>query len=302
MKHKLLFYISLFLAITCFGKKIYTMASSDFTNQFNKTKFLQRVYCTNEKKEKVWLYCNDNTNLTITLSNKKQEKLLLSTIRYYDGKIEAIKYNVWMPSRKVSSFNLNEITSIFIVKEFEEYEKPYFNISDSLIIAKRKNDSLTKVYMSTERNVIFLTKDIKSKIDTFRIMEDGCYNLTFQDGVETNFGVVQKITLDSIFISNYFNQRIASKFKKDFKNLGYQIKEIKKVNLLELNGRSFNQREFDRNNIFLQKENLKIYRNAHWYAVDYYSGEISLYRLLQTEKKLTGITENKGFIVWFEGE
>ena len=75
MKHKLLFYISLFLAITCFGKKIYTMASSDFTNQFNKTKFLQRVYCTNEKKEKVWLYCNDNTNLTITLSNKKQEKL-----------------------------------------------------------------------------------------------------------------------------------------------------------------------------------------------------------------------------------
>ena len=303
MKAKLFFLSLLLISSSSFGKNVYTLSIADFTDQFDRNTSLKRVYCLNEKNEKVWLFCYDYTRLILVFKNGKREKLLLPTIRYYDGKVQASRLMAWNPDRDTSIFNLNEVASLLIIREFfREYEMTYFNAKDSINLANQRNDSLKQIYISTKKNEILITQRLNTKIDSFRIIENACYNLTFVDGVETNFGFVQKISADSIYIFNHFNNRIAIRFKKDFLLLSYPISSIKKISLLNSNGRSFSQVQIDPINIIVRSVEPTVSNIPFWYAVDYRTGEISLYRQLQTANWFAGITENRGSIVWYEGE
>jgi hypothetical protein len=302
MKEKLILIILLLISSTSFGKKIYTMTKEDFANQFNENHFLERIYCQNENGQKVWLHCNNNTILTISFDDNKNEDLMLQSIKFKQSRIEAIKYNVWMPSKKISTFDFKEVNAIYIVRKYQEFERPFFDIDSIRNIAKQKNDSLRNIYNNGSENVIYVIKRNSDQSDTIRILENACYNLTFDDNNETEFGVVQKIVNDSIYISNYFNTRMASKKKKKYEQLGYRIKSIKKISLLKSGGYAFNYIEIDSNSLHIENVKRNVNRIPYWFAINPYLGEVNFYRLWQTDKGYPGITEKDGNAIWYEGE
>ena len=303
MKDKLILIFLLFASTSSFGKKIYTMSREDFGNQFNEKQYLLSVYCHNEKGEKVWLYCNDNTILKISLKNNKTETLMLHTIKLKQGIIEAVRFNVWMPSKKVDNFDFKEVTTIAIEPKFQDYEGPYFNIDSCRIIAKQKNDSLRRTYTNRKEFVIYCMKSNKTKGDTLRLIENICYNLTFANGLKTEFGVVQNITKDSIYITNFFNIQMAVNKNKTFEVLGCLIKDIKEISLLKSGGYSYNNIKLE-NCILLVKNTIKNNNDCPvWFAINPMTGVINFYRFWQTDSGLSGITTEKDRkIVWYEGE
>lgn len=302
MKHNLLFVLLLLVATPSFAKRTYTMTRNDFQNQFNENSSLLKVYCHNEKGEKVWLYCNNNTMLTISLNNKKTEDLMLHTIKLKNDTIEAVRYNVWWENKKVERFSFNEVTAITIERKFQEGESPYFNADSGLAIVKQKNDSLNEIYSKGSEFVILLinTKEIKG--DTLSIIENACYNLTFKDGVKTEYGVVQKITKDSIYVSNFFNAAMASKNKKNFELLGHPVSAIKEVRLLKAGGYSYNTIQLKNCTLSIINNERTVNKCPYWFAVDASTGGTNFYRLWKTDRGFSGITEKNGHAVWYEGE
>ena len=108
---------------------------------------------------------------------------MLHTIKLKQGIIEAVRYNVWMPIKKVDNFDFKEVATIAIESKFQDYERPYFNIDSCRIIAKQKNDSLRRTYTNRKEFVIYCIKSNKTKGDTLRLIENVCYNLTFANGL-----------------------------------------------------------------------------------------------------------------------
>ena len=302
MKEKLFIIILLFISTTSFGRKLYTMTKEDFASQFNENLYLQKVYCQNEKGEKVWLHCTNSTILTISLKDKKPESLMLHTIKLKQGIIEAVKYNVWMPGKKINSFDLSEVVAISIERRFQEYETPYFNIDSVRAITKQKNDSLLDIYSYGSEFVIFLVSPKNFKNDTLKIQENACYNLTFKDGRKTEFGVVQKITEDSIYISNFFNPKAAQRSKKEFDLLGYLATDIKGISLLRSGGFIFNDVKTEDCVLYVENRKKNANNCPYWFAFSPTSGEINFYRLWQTNSGFPGITEINGKATWYEGE
>lgn len=302
MRERLILILLLCISTASFGKKTYTMTTEDFSKQFNENHYLKRVYCLNEKGEKVWLHCNNKTILTIHLKNNKTEDLMLQTIKLKQGIIEAVKYNVWMPTTKVNSFDFKEVETISIDRKFQEDERPYFNIDSSLTISKHKNDSLRNIYSDGNEYVIVLTKKGKSKIDTFRVIENACYHLTFNNGKETEFGVIQKITEDSIYTSNFFNSQMALKNDKPFELLGHRIIDVAEINLLKSGGYSYNTIKPSDYFVSIERRKRTVDNCPFWYAVNHLTGEVNFYRLWQIDGAIPGIKEKDGRAIWYEGE
>lgn len=267
MKEKLFIIILLFISTTSFGRKLYTMTKEDFANQFNENHYLQKIYCQNEKGEKVWLHCTNSTILTISLKNKKPESLMLHTIKLKQGIIEAVKYNVWIPGKTICSFDLGIDT-----------------------------------YNYGSEFVIFLVSPKNFKNDTFKIQENACYNLAFKDGHKTEFGVVQKITEESIYIYNFFNPKTAQRNKKAFDLLGYLATDIKEISLLRSGGFTFNDIKIEDCALYIENRKGNANNCPYWFAFSPTSGEINFYRLWQTNTGFSGITEINGRATWYEGE
>lgn len=292
----------LYISTSSFGRKRYTMTKEDFTHQFNENHYLKRVYCQNEKGQKVWLYCNNNTILTIGLKNSKTEDLILQTIKLKRGIIEAIKYNVWIPSKRINNFHLTDVTTITIERKFQESEMPYFDMDSSLTIAKQKNDSLKNIFSDGNENIIVFTKKENSKIDTIKIIQNACYNLRFRDGHKTEYGVVEKITKDSLYISNFFNSQMAAKHNKPFELLSYNVNELLEISMLKPGGYSYNIIQIKDYTISSERRKKEAINRPFWFAVSPSTGEVNFYRLWQTDQGFTGITEKDGNAIWYEGE
>jgi hypothetical protein len=143
MKANTLITFFLIISFSCFGKHIYTLSKGDFIKQFNDSFTSNKIYCFNEKENKVWLVFNHNSTLTIKLVNGKTKELLLHTISYKDGIVLASVYNTWYPSNKKTFFNINDISSLTIQRKYQEYELTYFNLDSLRSLVIFKNDSLS---------------------------------------------------------------------------------------------------------------------------------------------------------------
>lgn len=300
MKANKLIILFSILSLTAFGKKTYTLSKDEFIKQFNDSSTLDRVYCHNEKGNKVWLYVNKNSILTAKFIDKTEKELMLKSIKYFNGEIKAIEFNIWIPSNKTNKYNLSSIISFSIESKNQEYERPYFDIDSIRVLNHSKNDSIKKIYSTGNENVIFLILKNPKKKDTILIMENACYNIKFKNNIETEYGVVQKITKDSIIISNSFNQNMANENKKEFKIYQFAINEINEIKLLKSGGYSYKTIKSEDFKIQIHERNKEIKSCPIWYSWDSISGEIGFYRLWLTEGGFSGIKEKEGKPIWYE--
>jgi hypothetical protein len=301
MKIKTLIYFLIFISFSCYGKRIYTIDKNDFVKQFNDSITLRKIYCFNEKGEKVWLHFNENSQLTIKLSDNKEYKLMLHTIKYKNGKIEAIEYNIWSPSKKISTFDINSVTSFKIERMFYEYDSPYFDIDDIKKTVLFKNDSIKVKYSKGSEFVITLRKknELNGKL---QILENVSYNIKFRDNKKTEYGVVQKISKDSIYISNDYNQNMSLANKRTYEIYKYPISEITELELLKSGGWSLKTVKIEEFEVNVDKTNSDTLHIPSWFAMNPTTGAINFYRSWLTDRGFLGITENNQKIFWYEGE
>lgn len=298
MKNFLLMLIFTFLSFIAFGKNIYTLSKEDFIKQFSDSSFsydrlrLSRIYCHNEKGDKVWLYFNQNSILIATLNDNRKKELMLHSIKYVIDEIQAKEFNVWMPRNKI--YKINEIASLTIEKKYKGAESPYFNVDSVRVLCDNKNDSIKKLYSTGNEYVVSLILTNKRKKDTLLIMEKACYHMKFKDNSETVFGVVQKITKDSIIISSSFNQNMANWHKKEFKIYHFPINDISEIKLLKTGGYSFKTIKMEDVPFEVIERKKEIKNRPIWYSFYATLGEIDFYRAFFIEGGLFGGVAEKG--------
>lgn len=302
MKQKVLLAIFLLISFSCFGKKKYTIPKADFQKQFEAGIKENTIYCYKEDGSKVWFSFNKSTNLTIKLLNNEEKVLELHTVKYKNGIIEGRPFNVWLTSRKIYAINIDEVKSFHLERKFQESEQVFFDIDSSRNLAKLKNDSLSSRYLSRDELMINWVPKANVKKGTLLIRENACYNMVFKDGIRTENGVVQKITQDSIYISNTFNQEWAAGNKKEFKVLGYAIQDIMQLRVLKSGGYSYKELKAEDYDMIITKANKDNLSRPYWFAASYGTGEVGFYRAWLTERGFLGIMQKEGRIYWYEGE
>ena len=300
MKRKIILSLFLLVSVISFGKQTYTLSKEDFINQFNDSVTLRRVYCYNEAGKKVFLSINENTILVLELKNNTKLKLMLRTIKYKQGIISSVEYNVWWPSKTISKFNLSDITSFTIYRKFGESESHYYNIDSCRAIRQIKNDSLKMVYSSGSEYIIYLISRNSLNNDTISIIENVCYHINFKDNNEIEYGIIRKITEDSIIISNNFMQKKELKDNKEYKIFRYKIKDIQGLRLLKSGGYSYKEVDIRNFNVISAKVKRNPLRCPCWFDFNITIGEIDFYRSWRTENGYKGITKKDGKYFWYE--
>lgn len=296
MHPKAVLVVFLLLSMPSFGMKKYTIPREDFLKQLSRGSIRpDRVYCYREDGTKVWLLYNKSSILTIKLTNKGEKEVLLHSVRLKNGMIEATVYNVWWSGKKVYSISINDIHSFYIERKTQESVMNYVDIDSSRQLARLKNDSLKNSY--AQRNEWMISWE--GHKDTFYIRENACYHMDFKDNNQTAYGIVQKITKDSIYISNVYNPDWASVHKTSYRMLVYAIPDITQLRLLKPGGygyKAVQSKDYQVVITHAERKNLPV-----WYAANPGSGEPELYHAWLTLNGFRGIREEKGKIYWFEG-
>lgn len=303
MKASILVAVVVFFSMCCFGKQ-YTLSNADFIYQFSGGATPERhIYCTDKKGEKVWLFYNDGTLLSVSTKSGKKSELLLYSVKYKNGEIEGVKYNALignMGGGKVLTFHIDEVESLGIKTLVQASEYPYYNLDSVKGFTCAFNDSVKKDYASGSEWVIKLIPKDKAVKDTFAILTNACYHISFKDNNRIQYGVVMKITQDSLYISNSFNANTAAKEKLTYKVCAYPVKDIS-VLALKATGR-FPDKIINTANCdiaVVQEEKANIMQVC-WYSFNPVNGEARLYRAWLTADGFTGIGEQYGHAVWYE--
>ncbi|MBO9595572.1 MAG: hypothetical protein J7599_21905 [Niabella sp.] len=302
MKARSVLIFLLFVTLSGFGRPVYTLSKKDFILQFTGIAQLKRLYCFNEAGVKVWLMFNENTQLTVQLRNTRTRVFLLHTVRYQDDTIDAVEYNVWWPTKKRSLLPMDAVVSFTIERRFGESGMPYFNIDSARALSRQKNDSLNRVYTGGSEQVLYWFPKNAAGGDTIAMRENACYSLVLKNGNRTEFGVVQKITGDSVYISNLFNARMAAAGKKAYMVYPCLIRDIAEFRLLRSGGFSYRTISLDGYAALVKNTTGQLLRLPCWFAMDPTTGDVSFYRSWLTDRGFVGITEKDGKAIWYEGE
>lgn len=303
MKYYLLIVLLVFTGSVS-ATKIYTINKEEIVAHLTKTSANMEIVCFNAKGEKVVLHYTKNTLLLLE-TNSGSKHLMLYSAKYVNRAAQGYEFNfMWGASKKLININMNEVVKVWLkTLTNEEWTTNYIDNSGIAEITKAKNDSLQHLHQAKGHSywINFIPKSTNNR-DTIFIIEDACYNLTFKDNEHTTFGVVQKITKDSIFITNTFNQAMASKQGKTFLLLKYAVHDINQINLLKPGGFSYRNVSIDDYNIKIEYEQTSGLMRPYWYAYDPLSGKINFYRSWLRSHSYAGITENNGNAIWYEGE
>lgn len=301
MKTKLLLTVLLLaFSVSCFGKPKYTISKTDFIAQFTDPSPLNRFYCTDEAGTKVWLDCNDNSELTLKIKNNKEKVLTIHTVKYKNDTIEGAEASVWMPRKKLSTFNIQDVISFTIEGKFQEQVLPYFNRDSLYAVVIKLNDSLKAKYATGTELIINLHAKEKPKSDTIPIIANACYHIGFKDNINIWNGVVQKITKDSIYISSSFNPEMAAANKVEYKIHSYAIHDISDLKLLKSGGYGYKTIKIEDYDIAVKEVESTTLCCPYWYTLDNRFGQIRFYRSFLTDSCFPGITEIDGKPTWFE--
>ncbi len=284
-----------------FGQDIYSLSPRDFKTQFSDSVLRPIIFCQNKKGEKVWLHHSDKSIITFSIEEERKKSLILNSVKLKDGVVQGLKFSTfWGKTKKLETVDFNKIIKIIIEPGVGGYATPYFNIDSSLALLKTKNDSLIQLYNNgTEFQIHYLNLGLEQK-DTIKLIENALYNLQFNDGNKTEFGIVTKITSDSIYITNYLNSAMAERRDKEFEIYKYDISSIKKIYLLKPGYRSYNSIDLNEFKLTVIGTKRDPKNCPYWYSMDQGSGAIHLYRIWQTEMGFSGITVIDGRAIWYE--
>lgn len=321
MKNTILTTLMIFIATVCLGKKTYTLSKTDFINQFTgrttttiQTDVLSQlttqsgnfaastIYCFDEDGKKVWLSYNKNTQLTLKLKNDKSKVVLLCTVTISSDTIYAVEYNVWWPSNKINTFNLDDVKDVYINRKFQETEMPYFNSDSSSRLARLKNDSLKNTFATGSETILYFVAREKKIPDSFEIAAAACYHINFKDGNKTTFGIVEWITADSICITSHISAAMAVAAKEQYAVYKYSHNDISSIRLAKSDGFSSTTVNAGDYNINVKDVDRATYRYRGWYAWSTTSGEVCFYHPFLMFKGFRAITEKGGRAIWYEGE
>jgi hypothetical protein len=290
-----LFALAIIISATASGMKKFTIPKNEFEQQFTGGLKSEKVYCYKEDGSKVWLFSRSNSIITFKLQGDAKKEFILRTVKLSNGGIEGVLYDIWGFSKKTGTIKFADVQAIYIERKTEESVMRYVNTDSSRLVARQKNDSLQPVYLAREENMITWCA-----ADTFLIRENACYHLTFADNTRTEFGVVQRITQDSIYISTAFSPQWAKANKKEYRIAGILISEITQLHLLRSGGYSYKIAKAADYRVTVsaaQKEKLSW---PCWYAGTG-AGNVVLYRAWLTGKGFVGIMEENGKVFWYEG-
>ncbi|MEZ5018418.1 MAG: hypothetical protein R2800_15265 [Flavipsychrobacter sp.] len=273
------------------------------------TYVMGQVYCFDENANKVWLKYTNNTQVGLKMKDDQEKLLLLHTIKYYDDTIEGVEYNALWASKKVSYFNMHHVSTFTVYKKYNEEVVAYYDLDsvkrvlDSAIsVVRLKNDSLEKIFTTGKEWVIKLCTKNKNRKDTFMIHEDACYHIKFKDGNKTLFGVVERISKDSIYITSSLNSNTSKHYKEDYKVYKYPISEIAELHLMRSGGYSFKKIDVEDCEMsvdYLDKASSNLFRA--WYAVMTPEMLVYFYRAWLMDRGYMGISEQNNKPVMFEG-
>jgi hypothetical protein len=286
--------------ISGFAKGKYTISKADFVSQFSNPDKLDKIYCKNEKGEKVWMDRLYNSTLYIRFDGDRKKNIRLSSIRhkndsiigYYSDRVKEIDRNKF----KVA---LNNVDAIYIIASQYERIYPYYD-TDSLDHSfQLRTDSLYKSCIKGGQKRINMVS--KSTLDTIVIALGVCYNMEFNDGTSTNYGVVKEITTDSIFISNRINENQASFDNVEFLILAKPISAITAIVVLKSGGYSYQNLNITDYDITVESINEKNRWCPYWFRISYFDKKLIFYRVWRTQRGYIGISENEGKIYWAEG-
>lgn len=321
MKNIILTTLMICIATLCLGKKTYTLSKADFIDQFTGRKVTETktglrgllatepanstigsIYCFAENGEKVWLYYNSGTQLTLKLNDNSSKVVLLRTATISSDTIYAEEYNAWAPTNKISTFNPDDVKEVYIHRKFQEGERPYFNRDSSSRLTWLKNDSLKNTFATGSETIMYFVAREKTEPDSFQLATAACYHINFKDGNKTSFGIVEWITADSICITSHMSAAMAVAAKEQYAVYKYSHKDISSIRLAKSDGFSsttVNAGDYDIN---VKDVARATYRYRGWYAWSTASGEIHFYRPYLMLKGFRAITEKGGRAIWYEGE
>ncbi|RFS19465.1 hypothetical protein DVR12_22795 [Chitinophaga silvatica] len=292
----ILFICSLLISVVSFGAKTYTIPKDEMVKQIINGLNKDKIYCYNEEGNKFWMFYNKSTILTIKLINNEEKEVMLHSVKYQNGIIEGLIYNVWLPTRKTHSINVDQIESFYIKRKFQESVMVYADIDSSRNLVRIKNDSLKNDYLNREEYIInWVSKNDPTKIN-YTLREKACYHLVFNDNNHIDYGVVQKITTDSIYISKQFNDQ-----QNQTSIYQYSIKDIKQLSLLKSGGYTYKAVNAADYNFVTAKADKKKLPIPYWYASSSTTGVIEFYRSWLTDRGNIGIMEKDGKYYWYEG-
>lgn len=296
MKKSLMIILLFLISLNCYSKKNYLIPKDFFVAQFSDSCILKRIYCLDEDNRKVWLFNIQSTILTIELNNNKKKEVKLSSTKFVNNKIETSFTDIVWGTNKPISIDFDEVKRIYIKSNFEIVSN-YYNIDSCFRIVNILNDSLNKRYLEKRHLKINFVSKIGN--DTLILAEEVCYNLKLKDNNTIYSGVIQKITNDSILITNSFNDNTAKFNKEDFRILKYSIRDIKEILTLKSNGLSRKINKTNDFNYYIENGNSSN-KSPSWFELDIITGKILLYRPILCDKGYYFITEQDGRTVWLE--
>jgi hypothetical protein len=294
MKSLMLAFLLLF-SLSCFGMKKYILPKEDFLKQFSNGAIPPtEIYCFREDGSKVWLIYRNNSIMTIQLTSNGKKEVILPTVTLKDSLINAREYNVWIGKGKSYTVNINDVQSFYIETKAGESIRKFVDTEDGRKLAEMKNDSLKHVFDNHEELLIRWVP--KGKGDTLYIREHACYHMEFKDQRATFFGIVQKITKDSIYISSAYNEEWAAANKKTYAIYGYAIQDISQLNLLKSGG--FTYRKAVSENYNLGIIHLSNEHPPFWYSVNPGNGKVVQYTYWLTDRGYIGVMHENGRMYW----
>ncbi len=213
-----------------------------------------------------------------------------------------MEYNVWWPSSKISTFNLDDVEALNITRKFQENDIPFFDRDNSRRLTKLKNDSLKNMYATGSATILHFIAREKTGPDIFYITPGACYHIYFKDGTKTAFGIVERITEDSIYITSHISTDMAVVAKEPYNVYRYRHSDISALRLAKSDGFSAKMVNIGDYIMAVRKVEKTTLGYPGWYAWSTSSGEINFYRPWLMFNGYRGITETAGRAVWYEGE
>ncbi len=158
------------------------------------------------------------------------------------------------------------------------------------------------MYATGSETVLYFIARKNNEPDTFQIVTGACYHIYFKDGHKTAFGVVNRITGDSIYITSHISADMAVAAKEQYAVYKYPHSYISALRLAKSDGFSSATASVEDYDITVKKVDRATLGYPGWYAGSTTSGEVNFYRPWLMFNGYRGITEKGGRAIWYEGE
>jgi hypothetical protein len=183
----------------------------------------------------------EGINILITVEGDRYLRILdINTVKLKNDTVYGVKV---FPSNTRISIPWSTVKTIEVDVPINQNIKFRSKLDDYHSVGRKKelNDSLKSVFDANSKYVVHWVPSNNPNWEGAEVflIERACFHFVFSDDKEVYYGIVQKITKDSIYVSSTFNNVVASKQKIDYKILKYKISDITTLKLPSNSGFGF---------------------------------------------------------------